>query len=249
MTLNDGKVNFDTENCISCGACLFACPTGGVDKIVPPLRHYRDNTLVMPLSNMAPSVGELLMWHAEYHIRAVEFELALNPGWGMAIATLNIRLKQLKQPLWRIVPPPATAVDKTRRHWLQIDNNSKTGRATQGGRMRRALFQAVSEYQILLDENQCFLCGACARICPESAIELNRESITLKHRSCTGCGCCEAICLSNAIKLEENYECSTTELAVTEVSCSSCHRLFLAWNEQSGQCPICSRHHYGMREA
>jgi ferredoxin len=250
VTVIDGKVHFDTEACINCGACQFTCPTGAVEELTLPLRHYRDDALVMPLSITAPSVDELLMWHAEYQIRAVELDMTLSPAWVIAIAALNIKLKQLKQPQWRILPPPVAAINKARRHWLQINNDKgNTGSVTPGWRIRRTHFPDVSEYQLVLNNAQCFLCGACARICPEDAIQLAGESMTLNHSRCTGCGNCEDVCFPHAIKVTQSDECKMTTLAIHEVPCSTCHRLFFAWTEQSQECPICQRHRYGMREA
>lgn len=250
VTVSDGKVYFDTDTCIGCGACQFACPTGAVEQLALPRRHYREGALVMPLSAAAPGVDELLMWHAEYQIRAVELDMALNPAWVMAIAALNLKLKQLKQPQWTILPPVVTAIDKARRHWLQINNvKGNTANVTPGWRARRAHFSEVSEYQLALDQTECFLCGACARVCPEDAIQLAGESMTLNHSRCTGCGSCEDVCFPHAIKVKPSDECELTTLPIHEVPCSTCHRPFFAWTAQSQECPICQRHHHGMREA
>lgn len=250
ITLYQGKVHFDPAACITCGACQFACPTGAVEGLPLPQRYYRDNRLVMPLSVTAPSVDELLMWHAQYQIRSVEMDLALRPDWVIAIAALNLKLKQLKQPLWTITPEPTAAIDKLRRRWLQIGNNkSSLSSVTPGWQMRRMFFADVSEYQLILDQTQCFLCGACARLCPESAISLDNETMILNHTRCNGCGGCEDICFSHAIHVAKNHEHTLTVLAVNESSCSTCLRPFMTWSVKSKQCPVCQRHHYGMREA
>ena len=66
----------------------------------------------MPLSITPPTVDELLMWHTQFQIRAVEFNITHYPDWVVAIAALNMRLKKLRQPLWSIMPAREAAVDK-----------------------------------------------------------------------------------------------------------------------------------------
>lgn len=141
-------------------------------------------------------------------------------------------------------------IDKPNRHWLQIGNNkSSLSRVTPGWQMRRMFFADVSEYQLILDQTKCFLCGACTRFCLESAISLDNETMILNHTRCNGCGGCEDIYFSHAIQVTKNHEHTLTVLAVNERSCSTCLRSFMVWSVKSKQCPVCQRHHYGMREA
>ncbi|RJT24092.1 4Fe-4S binding protein [Buttiauxella izardii] len=250
VILENGRVQIDTDACIACGACLFACPTAAIETPEPPRRYYRDTSLVMPLSVTPPTVDELLMWHAQLQIRAVEFNIALYPDWVVAIAALNLRLKKLKQPLWAIVPAQETAIDKGRRHWLQLKNGeNQTGSVTPGRRARRASFPETSEYQVIVDKSRCFLCGACARICPEAAIQMDSESMVLNSTRCTSCGCCQEICLPEALKIVEEKQNSQTVLPLFQNRCNTCHRSFSCWSSGASQCPICQRHVFGMRES
>ena len=250
VSLQNGRMHIDTETCIACGACLFTCPTGAIETPEPPRRYYREASLVMPLSITPPTVDELLMWHTQFQIRAVEFNIAHYPDWVVAIAALNLRLKKLRQPLWSIMPAREAAVDKGRRHWLQLKNDeNKTGSVTPGRRARRASFPVTSEYQVIVDKSQCFLCGACARVCPEAAIQIDSEAMVLNSTRCTGCGCCKDICLPKALTIVEETENTQTVLPLVENRCCTCHRSFPAWSKQNSQCPICQRHQFGMRES
>ncbi len=254
ISLNTDKISINDDECIDCGHCLFACPVGEVDNLQPPLRHYRDDRLIAPLSLIPASINELLIWHAEYQIRAVELDMELHSSWMMAVAGLNIQLKQLNEPLWYIFPIKNKSVDIMRRQWLQIkDQASHKGSVSPGGRGRREYFQAVSEYQIALDPAFCLLCGACERVCSEKAIKLDNQSMRLEHALCIGCHSCDDVCPVKAIKVQQYKPYKQTQptiLAVKESLCRSCQRPFINWSNQfDTQCPICRKQVFRMREA
>ncbi len=54
-----------------------------------------------------------------------------------------------------------------------------------------------------LDTNACTRCGACAKVCPFSAISAGRGSVTIHAEKCWGCGICRSACERNAISLSE----------------------------------------------
>ncbi|MFU2319156.1 4Fe-4S binding protein [Rahnella sp. PCH160] len=250
IKLNNGKVEIETAGCTACGACLFACPAGAIEDITPPERVYRECCLTMPLSLSAPSVNELLMWHAQYQIRSVEMEAGLHPGWLMAVAALNIRLKQTGEPLWKLRPPSEDIQQGSRRRWLHIkDDSRQTGHVTPGGRARRACFPQVTEYRIVLDGKQCTLCGGCARVCPELAIQISEMSFMLIAQNCTGCGNCETLCFEKAISVEEETAAVSEIFETTGAVCTTCRRPFTAWSADEKQCPVCRKHRFDMREA
>ena len=50
----------------------------------------------------------------------------------------------------------------------------------------------------VINECDCYRCGACASECPVGAIRLG-EHITIDHTVCTECGECAEICPAGAI--------------------------------------------------
>lgn len=59
------------------------------------------------------------------------------------------------------------------------------------------------EWVARLDEERCTRCGACARICPFSAIETGRGRVTLHTERCWGCGICRDSCTHEALLIAE----------------------------------------------
>lgn len=247
ITLVSGLVVIDDDLCNRCGQCLYACPTDALENIQPLPRRWKADRLVAPLSAQAACVAELLLWHFEKGIRAIELEPD-HDGWLRAVAELNLTLKALNQPTWRLAEPANDAVDRTRRQWLRMGNDAASGTVSVG---RRALRDAVTEhqlYRLTLATQRCYLCGACARICPEQAIRLHADRITLDAARCTGCGQCAAVCFPQAIKSEKQQnQDPVMRLPLVASICTHCGQAFNAWHEHQHTCPFCERHTPGMR--
>lgn len=57
------------------------------------------------------------------------------------------------------------------------------------------------EWVVQLDSELCNRCGACAQVCPFSAIEASRESVVARAEQCWGCGICRASCRQDALSI------------------------------------------------
>jgi Fe-S-cluster-containing hydrogenase component 2 len=55
----------------------------------------------------------------------------------------------------------------------------------------------------VLDAESCTGCGACAKVCPFSAITATKGTVALHAEMCWGCGICRPTCRQGAIKLAE----------------------------------------------
>lgn len=238
-------------DCLQCGRCLFVCPTDALQNIRPETRRFTASTLVAPFSTLEPSVDELLMWHQQHGIRAVELDLDAFPGWVRAVAALNIRLRELNAPVWQILPPQRKAINTGRRHFIKASEvEVQSATVSVGRRARRQAFSAISEYQLSLDQAQCTVCGACARVCGERALSLGEGALTFSSSACTGCNSCAVVCPVDAVRIDKVVgENRALRFVWIQKSCRCCQREFYTFTPETDRCAICQRHQYGMREA
>ena len=245
----DADFNLNDENCMRCGRCLFVCPTDALVNLAPPQRSWRGATLTAPLSAIAASLEELLLWHATRGIRAIELATADSAEWHATIAQLNATLLNLNQPIWRVVSPSPALENHHRRRWLGLQHGQhQVGSVKPGRRALRDALPAAQPFTIRLLKEDCYLCGACTRVCPEQALQLEATHFTLDHARCTACGNCHAVCFTGAIDCVSGQR-EVEPLAVTQQRCTSCHHPFNSWSSQQTQCAVCQRHAFGMREA
>lgn len=247
IALSDGKITLNADACLRCGECLFACPTAAIAGIDAPSRRYQGDTLVAPFSPLAPNTRELLIWHRLYHIRAVACDAEKHPGWALAVARLNLVLRGWQEPGWRLVPPVRGDVDNARRALLHA-GTAQSARVPSGRRVLRELYPQISETIPVIHIPQCELCGACSRVCPESALRIEENAFIIDSAHCTHCGNCEAVCQYQALTLEEGPRHEPPgALPLVKLRCQSCQRPFAAWENHSAVCPTCRQHRHGMR--
>ena len=247
IAVESGNVVIDERQCNQCGRCLFVCPTDALENIQPVTRHWIDDRLVAPLSLQPACVDELLLWHFEKGIRAIELD-GEQEGWLRAVAELNGVLKQLNQPTWWLAPPSDGPVNNARRQWLHLRKESASGAVAYGRRALRDNVTNYHRYRVMLTAEHCYLCGACARICPEQAIRLHPDHFTLDNARCTGCGQCAVVCFPQAIRSEVQWNTDAPQrLPVLPSTCNCCGQAFTAWDAQQRTCPFCRQHRHGMR--
>ncbi len=67
--------------------------------------------------------------------------------------------------------------------------------------------------QVQLDTDRCTGDGACARVCPATAISVQSDELgwvwSLTDARCVFCGLCEGVCESGAIRLSNEFELAT----------------------------------------
>lgn len=244
INFSKGLAEIDADTCVSCARCLFVCPTTAITDLTPPLRAYREAMLIAPFSHIPPTPEELLLWHDEFRIRAVEMDADEHPGWLLSLAELNLRLARLGKPAWTLVSPPQNSVNSGRRRWLQISQATACTAA-----VSPAVAPAGTNLAIGLDTSRCYLCGACVKICPQQAISLTENELILDPLRCNGCKACENVCFPQAIAIQPSPSAFPVRHAVFRATCSSCRQPFASWHEDASLCPICQRHGHGMREA
>jgi pyruvate ferredoxin oxidoreductase delta subunit len=54
-------------------------------------------------------------------------------------------------------------------------------------------------FRPVVDSSKCVQCGMCETFCPENAIALKEESVTVDYDYCKGCGICAHECRVSAI--------------------------------------------------
>lgn len=249
ISVSGNAVFVDSDTCVRCGNCLFVCPVDALENLQPALRHYREERLVAPFSSPPPLKEELLMWHVQYGIRAVELDMDEHPAWALAVAALNVQLAQLNAPRWQILPPAPKTVNVLRRRLLRAKETAvASARVEPSHHLRRAAFATISEYRLTLDKTLCIACGACERVCGEKAITFNDDTLTLLPARCTGCRNCAVVCPVKALTVEAHSEAArTAQFHYAQKTCTDCQREFLTFNPGDKRCPLCQHHQHGMR--
>lgn len=93
----------------------------------------------------------------------------------------------------------------------------KTGLVTRGYPAAAEPAPEAFRGQVQLDSTRCSGEGACARVCPSSAIAVDRQADgwtwTLTDARCVFCGLCADVCASEAIRLTNEFELAVLDAA------------------------------------
>lgn len=249
ISFSANVAELDHERCIRCGQCLFVCPVDAFENLSPVRRPFRHTSLIAPFSTLVPSVEELLMWHLQYGIRAVEIDIDEHPGWALSVAAVNMQLKKRGEPLWQLTPSSTTPVNTRRRHMLHVSESQVQSAAVKASpRLRRRHWKNVQEYALSLEPATCLLCGACERVCEEKVIKLAKQEMRVVASLCSGCDSCAVVCPTKSISIRaETGTHQPWSLPFVRKVCASCKGEFATFSDGDKHCPICQRHKYGMR--
>jgi ferredoxin len=83
---------------------------------------------------------------------------------------------------------------------------------------------ALMPWVVRLDAACCVGCHACARVCPEAAIQFDAAApaYRLQHRACTGCGLCQDVCEHHAVTPQSWTEPTRSAVPLVEQRCLCC---------------------------
>ncbi|MEX9248947.1 4Fe-4S binding protein, partial [Salmonella enterica] len=249
FSLAQGQVSIDTTRCIACGDCLFVCPVDAITGIKPVKRFVQGDTLVGPFSLQAPTVDELLLWHSQYGIRFIDIAVERSAQWLMALAGLNLVLRRYGEPGWSFKHVVGAEINASRRTLFHVPRDAITPCAVEPGKRRlRQAFSAFSECVPEISPQECRMCGACWRSCPENVIQFDDNTLTIAAARCTGCGGCAAVCPHQALWLRFDVEpASTRHSAAYTLTCESCKRTFHALTPEHTHCVLCQSHEFAVR--
>jgi MinD superfamily P-loop ATPase containing an inserted ferredoxin domain len=249
FSMTDGQISVDDSLCIECGDCLFVCPADAISGVSPQKRYQHDDALVGPFSHKAPTVNELLLWHAQRGVRSISLEAEGFTAWMVALAGLNLALRGFGEQTWTFRPALKKEIDAARRTLIHVPRDAVNARAVLPGlRQLRAAFPDFSEWHLTIDPEKCVLCGACWRSCTEKALSFEAGILAIEPGRCTGCGGCESVCHHQAVTLTPDKGAARrSERAAYASTCKECSRPFWTFNREDARCYLCQHHHYGMR--
>jgi ferredoxin len=242
-------LSVDESRCIKCGDCLFVCPAEAIVGVTAPKRSLCGDTLIGPFNGKGPTVAELLLWHAQYGVRAVSIDAERHAEWMVALAGLYLVLRRRGEPGWTFTPRRNNEINLARRSLIHVPQKGVTAcSVVPGPRQLRMAFPGFSQSDTVLSPQKCDLCGACWRSCAESAIRFEKGTFIVEAARCTGCGGCEAVCQHNALEvIQKDAPAQITARQTYAATCVSCQRAFWSFKPQEKQCSLCLRHAHGMR--
>jgi ferredoxin len=65
---------------------------------------------------------------------------------------------------------------------------------------------AHSDFRVVVDEEECVGCGACADRCQFGALSVPEDVCVVEYARCVGCGQCTTVCPTEALRLERRPE-------------------------------------------
>ncbi|EIC0663435.1 4Fe-4S binding protein, partial [Salmonella enterica subsp. enterica serovar Infantis] len=162
---------------------------------------------------------------------------------------LNLALRRYGEPGWSFKHVVGAEINASRRTLFHVPRDAITPCAVEPGKRRlRQAFSAFSECVPEISPQECRMCGACWRSCPENVIQFDDNTLTIAAVRCTGCGGCAAVCPHQALRLRFDVEpASTRHSAVHTLICESCKRTFHALTPEHTHCVLCQSPEFAVR--
>lgn len=236
LKLEGKRVVIDSEKCTSCGLCSASCPVGAIEA---PLLNWNAVTGIYTSLNGGklrvscdPNVGDLVVPCIGY-LGAEEISV-LSSKFDLELVCPNEKCVNRKAAEHAILLQRAIRAEaKTKVAVIGVKRNDYV-RAVNGLKLAGQTDVDVHAFRIEVNDN-CTLCGVCARKCPTGALKLTSSEKVMKlevepHR-CVGCNHCVEVCKEQAIRVEKVYDFgylkedySYTALEDEIAFCRSCGR-------------------------
>jgi ferredoxin len=247
ITINEHRIEIDSNKCTLCGECVAACPLGALEGLGPQ-RPFDQHQLLYDES-YTPTVKELLIYKKR-GINSVRVkQTTLNDQWLQTIKIANFQLSILGESPIEIVSIPLeekltrrglfTSVQKEGRQlvknltptvWRLIINEWNL----------RKYYPDFQFYTVDINQTKCTFCQACFSLCGEEVFEIKESGIKIESERCVNCKVCMDICPEQAIQINSCLkEKAETLLAFELKVCKTCGKTFQRFDFERENCHIC----------
>lgn len=239
ITISDNSLSLNPLLCNRCGNCVLSCPVNAVEGELP-VRRVEEGRLYSSASSIA-SVDELLLYFASGVTRLAISQQ--HQRWIENVEIANSRLQQMGKSGFdvEITQDNEDAISYSRRSLLGFRQLQKHfDKSSINKKPLADAYSGFQFYQFTLNEDNCTLCGSCARLCPTHALTLSDNALTFEGKQCVGCRLCQDLCPEQAISIKDEIASSAAQSHKMIVQhCSQCDAEYQTLNTQREICPSC----------
>lgn len=253
FSLKNGKIVFDEDKCNSCGRCMTVCPVHAIEGNVPK-REVIGDTMIYQ-GGFAPTVTEWLYYYHKGVTKITETKQHLDDRWKQSLDDANHYLQTMQLEPFTITDtiPQKEQKELTRRELFSflaqesktVAMSSLTPAKWRFNHTAFSLNRAFPEwnfFSVEIDEAKCNLCEVCFKLCPAKVFALEGNTLKMDLSKCNGCSLCQDVCQEHALTVKEQVQSKQIEEhPLHELTCTSCHKPFLTWNEEQEKCYVCER--------